>query len=89
MIFLPNLVWEAQHRWPQIEVVRNRQKLKNTPVTVLRFWENRFCFNPLALPLIAAGLAWLLWAKQGKRFRFLGWGFLIVLLAVGMLNGKT
>jgi 4-amino-4-deoxy-L-arabinose transferase-like glycosyltransferase len=28
-IFAPNLIWEAQHNWPQIEVVHNAQVIKN------------------------------------------------------------
>ena len=36
-LFLPNLLWEARHGWPQIEVVRNAQRLKNMPVSPLRF----------------------------------------------------
>jgi hypothetical protein len=90
VIFLPNLFWEAQHNWPQIEVVRNAQTLKNTPVGVVRFLGEQFLLlNPIALPLIAAGLAWLLFSKEGKRFRSLGWAFLVVIAVVMTLHGKT
>jgi hypothetical protein len=90
VIFLPNLIWESQHNWPQIEVVRNAQNLKNTPVGVLRFFGEQFLFlNPVALPLIAAGLAWLLFSKRGQRFRSLGWAFLVVIAVVMTLHGKT
>jgi hypothetical protein len=90
IIFLPNLIWEVQHNWPQIEVVRNAQKLKNTPVGVLRFFGEQTLFvNPVALPVIVAGLAWLLFSKREKRFRSLGWAFLVVIAVVITLNGKT
>src|SRR6202041_3876250 len=36
-IFLPNLLWEARHGWPQIEVVRNAQQFKNEAITPLQF----------------------------------------------------
>ena len=36
-LFLPNLIWEALHGWPQIEVVRNAQRFKNEAVSPLRF----------------------------------------------------
>jgi len=90
VIFLPNLIWEAQHNWPQIEVVRNAQQLKNTPVGAWRFFGEQILFlNPVALPVILAGLAWLLFSKREKRFQSLGWAFLVVIAAVVTLNGKT
>jgi 4-amino-4-deoxy-L-arabinose transferase-like glycosyltransferase len=90
LIFLPNLVWEAQHHWPQIECVRNCQRLKNTPISTLRFLGEQILFlNPVALPAIAAGLIWLFLSKNGKQFRSLAWAYLVVIAAVRMLNGKT
>lgn len=89
-IFLPNLVWEAQHNWPQIEVVRNAQQFKNNPVGPLRFLGEQIVFlNPIALPVLAAGLGWLFFAGRGKQFRCLGWAFFIVLGVFIALNGKT
>lgn len=90
VIFLPNLIWEAQHNWPQLEVVRNCQRLKNNPVGVLRFFGEQTLFlNPVALPVIATGLAWLLSSKKEERFRALGWAFLVVITVVMLLHGKT
>jgi len=90
LIFLPNLIWEVQHNWPQFEVVRNCQRLKNTPIGALRFLgEQVLFFNPLTAPVLAAGLGWLLFSKHEKRFRSLGWAYLIVLAVVFMLHGKT
>lgn len=89
-LFLPNLLWEAHHGWPQIEVVRNAQLYKNVPVSHLRFLgEQVALLDPLALPVWLAGLAWYLFARKGKRFRFLGWTYLIVLGTFMFLNGKT
>ena len=90
LIFLPNLIWEAQHNWPQIEVVRNCQTLKNTSVGIWRFFGEQILFlNPVALPVVVGGFAWLLFSKREKRFRSLGWAFLVVIAAVWTLNGKT
>jgi hypothetical protein len=89
-LFLPNLLWEARHGWPQIEVVRNAQLYKNVPVSHLRFLgEQVALLDPLALPVWLAGLAWLFFAGKGKPFRFLGWTYLIVLGIFMFLNGKT
>ena len=90
LLFLPNLIWEARHHFPQIEVVRNAQQFKNEPISAGRFLIEQLLFlDPLALPVWAGGLAWLLGMREAKRFRFLGWAFLIVLGIVMALNGKT
>ena len=90
IVFLPNLVWEARHGWPQIAVVRNAQQLKNVPVSPGRFLVEQALFlDPIALPVWVGGLVWLLAAPQAKRFQFLGWAYLVVLGAVMLLHGKT
>jgi hypothetical protein len=90
VIFLPNLIWEASHRWPQIEVVRNAQHFKNVTIGPLGFiWDDILFLHPIALPIWGSGLAWLLFAEEGKRYRFLGAAFLIVLGAFILLDGKS
>lgn len=90
VIFLPNLLWEAHHNWPQIEVVRNGQHLKNAPVGIWQFVGEQVLFvNPVAVPVIVMGLGWLLFSKSEKRFRAIGWAFPVVLIVVMALHGKS
>jgi hypothetical protein len=80
LIFLPNLLWEAHHGWPQIEVVRNAQLYKNVPVSPIGFIGEQIAFlHPIAFPLWLAGLAWYFFSARGKPFRFLGWAYLVVM----------
>jgi hypothetical protein len=89
-LFLPNLSWEALHGWPQIEVVRNAQQFKNVSLSPLRFLSEQILFmQPFALPIGLGGLCWLLFAKEGKRFRFLGWAYVVVLWVFIALHGKS
>jgi 4-amino-4-deoxy-L-arabinose transferase-like glycosyltransferase len=89
-IAAPNLLWEVQHGWPQIEVVRNAQLLKNEPIGPLRFLgEQALFYSPITLPLWLGGLAWLFSAREAKRFRFLGWTYLVVLAIFMIGDGKT
>jgi hypothetical protein len=89
-IFLPNLIWEARHGWPQIEVVRNAQQFKNVPVSAAEFLFEQILFlHPLSLPLWIGGLSWLFFSREGKRYCFLGWAYLIVLAIFMSLDGKT
>jgi hypothetical protein len=90
VIFLPNVIWEARHGWPQIEVVRNAQQFKNVSLSPLRFLSEQILFmQPLALPIVLGGLCWLLFAKEGKRFRFLGSAYFVVLGIFITLHGKS
>jgi hypothetical protein len=90
VLFLPNLLWEARHHWPQIEVVRNAQLYKNIPISPLRFLGEQIVFlHPIALPIWTGGLAWCFWARAGKRFRFLGWTYLVVMAVFILLGGKS
>jgi hypothetical protein len=86
----PNLLWEARHGWPQIEVVRNAQELKNVRIGPLRFiGEQVLFYQPIVLPLWVGGLWWCLFAGEAKHFRFLGWAYLIVLGVFMLGDGKT
>jgi Dolichyl-phosphate-mannose-protein mannosyltransferase len=90
VIFLPNLLWEARHGWPQIEVVRNAQQFKNEAIGPLQFlFEQVLFLQPLALPVWLAGLWWYFAAPEGKRFRFLGWSYVFVLAIFIVLGGKS
>ena len=58
VILLPNLLWEAHHGWPQLEVVHNARVYKNIPISPLRFLGEQAVFmHPLGLPVWLGGLA--------------------------------
>jgi hypothetical protein len=89
-LFLPNLIWEARHGWPQIQLVRAGQEYKNYPVGPLRFvFEQILYLQPVELPVWLAGLIWFFGAAEGKRFRFFGWAYVIVMAIFIVLHGKT
>lgn len=90
VIFLPNLLWEARHHWPQIEVVRNAQLFKNSPINLSGFlWEQILFTHPVMFPLWLAGFGWLLFSIPAKQFRCLGWAYLVVMAIFFGLHGKT
>ena len=89
-IFLPNLLWESRHGWPQIEVVRNAQQFKNEAISPLQFMFEQVLFlQPVAVPVWLAGLLWYFTSPAGKRFRFLGWAYLLVLTIFIGFGGKS
>ena len=90
VIFLPNLLWEASHGRPQIQVVRNAQQFKNTQISPAQFlFEQVLFLQPLALPVWLAGLIWYFTTPEGKRFRFLGWAYVVVMAIFIGFDGKS
>jgi hypothetical protein len=89
-IFLPNLIWEATHGWPQVEVVRNGQAFKINHISAAQFlFEQLLFIGPVALPLWLAGLYWYFFDREGAKLRFLGWTYILILGIVMLLDGKT
>ena len=86
LLFVPNLIWQAVHGWPSLEFYHNAEVLKNVPTPPLQVVLQQVLFmNPGALPIWLAGLVFLLWHREGRPYRHLGWLFLIlfVLMVAG------
>jgi 4-amino-4-deoxy-L-arabinose transferase-like glycosyltransferase len=68
LVFLPNVIWNVQHGWPFLELMRNirasgRDVVVSPAEYVLRQVLN---MGPTAAPVWLAGLGWLLLAKRGR-----------------------
>jgi hypothetical protein len=89
-IFLPNLIWNIQHHWPFIQLMRNirasGRDIHSGPLAYLG--EQILILSPLNFPIWLAGLLYLFFARDGKRFRVLGWTFVLVLAVNIILSGK-
>ena len=81
LIFLPNLLWNIQHRFPFFELLANiRRNGRNVPLTHLQFLGQVAAhMNPISVPLVLGGLWFFFAHPQGKRFRVLGWATLVLL----------
>jgi hypothetical protein len=88
LLWLPNLVWQAQHGFPQLEMASriaggsggDRGKL----VVELMLLLGLFTF-----PIALAGDWWLLRARAAARWRPLGWAPIAVLALVVVTGGKS
>ncbi len=87
-LWLPNLLWQARHGWPQIELaskigaedaIANRIQL--LPLQVL-------LIGPLLAALWIAGLWWLLRRDELRPYRPLGLAYLALLAIVLVTGGK-
>lgn len=90
VIFLPNLVWNVQHHFPFLELMRNirasGRDLQFTPLGYIR--AQIFLMTPITFPVWFLGALYFFFWKQGKPFRVLGWSFVIVFLVLIVLHGK-
>jgi hypothetical protein len=78
-IVAPTLGWQAQHGWPQLDVLRAAAADKNVVVGPLTFYlQQILMMNPLAAPIWIAGLASLLLGRSQLRW----YGFAYVLLSI-------
>jgi len=87
LIVLPNLLWQAFHGFPFLELVAGGQRFKNVSLSSAGFVGSLLLEGgPLAAPVWIGGLAWLLVARAAAPVRFLGAGaaiFFVLLLATG------
>src|SRR5258707_8121232 len=89
LIFLPNLIWNIQHHFPFFELLANiRRNGRNVPLTHLQFLgQVALHLLPTSVPLALAGLWFYFAHPQGKQFRGLCWG-LLVIVAVIMVSAN-
>ena len=89
-IFLPNLLWNLQHHFPFLELMRNirasGRDLAFTPPGYLK--AQMMLLTPVTLPVWFMGAVYFFFWKTGKPFRLLGWTFVTVLLVFIVSHGK-
>ncbi len=91
VIFLPNLWWEHKHDWATLELLRNVAATgKNVTLSPSEFVAQQILMlHPLTFPVWAAGLWFLLFDREGRRFRLLGVAYVALLALMIALKGKS
>ncbi|MGA9363283.1 MAG: glycosyltransferase family 39 protein [Bacteroidota bacterium] len=83
LFLLPNLIWQYVHEFPSLEFYRNAMVNKNIsrgPLSVVR--DQILFLNPLAVPLWITGVIYCLFSGEGRKYRFLGGAYLILLMVM-------
>jgi hypothetical protein len=90
LIFLPNLIWMADHHFPHLELLANiRRNQRNVALNPLQFvGEQILAMHPLAFPIWLCGLGSLLISRRGKPYRALGWAYLLTLGTLLLTAGR-
>lgn len=88
-IFLPNILWEARHAWPTIQLLQTVAVAKNTRISAWDFlWQQTLLTNPIAAPIWLGGLWYFFRHRAGKKYGVLGFAYLTVVLELLLLHGK-
>ncbi len=89
-IFLPNLLWNVQHHFPFVQLMHNiNTSGKNVTMGPLAYLGEQAAMMGVFNVLIwFPGLLFLFFSPMGKRFRALGWAFLVVIATFMILKGK-
>jgi hypothetical protein len=89
-IALPNAVWQYVHHFPTLEDLRNVKALhKNVELPPLPFLRQQvMTLLPVSALVWIAGLGFLLFHREGKRYRALGVTYLAFLAVMMALEGK-
>jgi hypothetical protein len=88
IVFLPNLIWQIRHHFPTIEDLANvRREGKNVVLGPLAFVKEQILdVHPILLPVWIAGLIWFL---RDRRWRVLGWTFVVFFVLMEVAHGKN
>jgi hypothetical protein len=90
-IAAPNLLWQIQHDWITLDFL---QFIHARDVRIGRtdeYWIDQIQvpMNFFALPLSILGLRVLLVSARGRRYRTLGWMFVVPLVLFGLAKGRA
>ena len=90
LIALPNAIWQYAHHFPTLEDLRNVKAMhKNVELPPLPFLRQQIMMLlPASAVVWIAGLGFLLFHRDGKRYRVLGVTYLALLAVMMALKGK-
>jgi hypothetical protein len=81
-LFSPHVVWQVQHDWPTVEFLRNKASDQIPHIPPLLFVVDQLKTTGTLLPVVAAGLVWLLAAREARPHRIVA---VVWLGVVGLL----
>jgi len=91
LIFLPNLIWQVQHNFISLEYLSSIHARDVAWGRADGFLPKQLLepTNPLSLPLWTVGLGMCLFSASMKRFRILGWMFIVTFVLFLLSKGRS
>src|SRR5271170_6557625 len=91
LIFLPNLLWNIHNQWPFVQLMHNIRADGRDVVLPLPqfFFQQMLLIDPITAPIWIRGLIALFFAQGLKKYRVLGWAYLVCFTVFFVLHGKN
>ena len=91
LIFLPNLIWQIHHNFVSLDFLHHIHARDIRIGRTKHFLPEQIGIpaNIFTIPLWVAGLCFYFLAAQGRRFRMLGWMFVVTLLMFIVAQGRS
>ncbi|MDH3650601.1 MAG: glycosyltransferase family 39 protein [Saprospiraceae bacterium] len=89
LIILPNLLWQWKYDFPVIGHMSELRSTQLVNVRIIDFLKDQLLFNSSVLLIWLAGLWYLFFTKNGRRFRPVGITFGGIILLLMVLKGKS
>ncbi len=91
LIALPNALWQLQHGFVSLDFLKSIHARDIRIGRTSGFLPEQLyvAANPLTVPLWIAGLAFYFASEAGRRFRALGWTFLVTLALFVLAKGRS
>src|SRR5437588_5243658 len=79
IIFLPNFLWQYFHHFPVVHHMEILQRSQLKYISGLDFLKDQLLMNLPCVFIWLTGLWFVSFTKSGKQFRFIGWGYFLVI----------
>lgn len=89
LIFLPNFLWQARHHFVSLDFLRHIHARDIRIGRTKDFLPGQLIVTLLAFPLWIAGLYAYFFSRMGKRFRVLGWMYVVPLVLFIIVKGRS
>jgi hypothetical protein len=90
LVFLPNLLWQASHGFPQLEMLRLTRAHRDIHQTPLGYLKDQLlAMNPLGALVWVGGLVGAFASARLRRSRPLAWAYLVLLALFIAIGAKV
>jgi 4-amino-4-deoxy-L-arabinose transferase-like glycosyltransferase len=90
LLFLPNLIWQIHHHFISLDFLKHIHARDVGEGRAAGFIKYQFyvCTSALTVPIWFAGLYYFFFKSEGKRYRMLGWMYLLTFAIYLVAKGR-
>jgi 4-amino-4-deoxy-L-arabinose transferase-like glycosyltransferase len=91
LIFLPNLIWQARHQFISLDFLAHLHARDLGQGRYKGFYREQFltCVNVVTVPLALLGLWFYLLREAGRRYRLVGWTFVVTFALFAVVGARS